>query len=185
MKLGSTTRRAFVAVVASSLAFGALAGQASAADAPQSNGDAARAQLDRQIDSVLANTTGGKRVGANQIVWEQRGATMTFPMPGETRARAAGEERDPNCPTGRVCLFKDSRFSGIRLSFYKCKFEKLRWYDFTNVTSSWVNAQTGHAYSQLDYWDGSKVRPLHGMVPVTGVSFGTAKNDKADFLRVC
>lgn len=194
MKLGSKMRRAFVAVVACGMACGGLAGQASATDVPQSNGGtdltpaADRAQLDRQIDSVLASTTGGTRVGANQIAWAGRGVILTLPMPGEETARAAGEKstRFPYCPRGRVCLFMDSMYKGARLTLYKCGFVKLRHHNFTNITSSWVNAQTGKAYSQLDYWDGSKVRPMDGMVPTTAHSFGTSwKNDKADFVRVC
>ncbi|MBK3597027.1 MULTISPECIES: peptidase inhibitor family I36 protein [Streptomyces] len=40
-------------------------------------------ELQQQIDTVLANTTGGVQISLNEIAWEGGQAIMSFPLPGE------------------------------------------------------------------------------------------------------
>ncbi|MET8978032.1 hypothetical protein ABZX85_20705 [Streptomyces sp. NPDC004539] len=49
------------------------------------------AGLERQIDRQMTITPGGKQIGVNQIAWRGGNAVMTFPLPGEKRARAVDE----------------------------------------------------------------------------------------------
>lgn len=150
---------------------------------------AERQQVDAEVTQTMRRTQGGVRVGLNQIAWPDKGAVMTIPLPGEKRARAADQPvgtRSKGCSYKHVCLYDYGDFEGKELEFYKCKFQKLRWYDFTNRTSSWVNNQTGNAKSTLSYWTGSKVASLESLwAPSYEEYLSGSKNNRADFVRVC
>lgn len=142
-----------------------------------------RDRLDAQVERTLQNSRpGGKRVAPDTIVWEDQGAILNFPVNGKVR------DYGSQGLDGRVRLWQDAGYSGRRLTFVKCKFQKLRWYNFTNKTSSWRNTQTGGAESRLYYWNGSKVKFMDSLAPGEQHSWTWSNhplNDKADFLRVC
>lgn len=156
--------------------------------APQGDLELTRAQrvrLDTAVERTLSNSRpGGVRVAPDTIVWKDRGVVMTFPVNGKTREVSSGTGPMAD---GRVKLYDGYQFNGRRLSFYYCNFEKLRWYDFTNKTSSWVNSQYDHDWTSLYYWTGSKVKYLDGKFAVSSVVYlpGNLKNNRTDFVEVC
>lgn len=186
-------------IAAGALAVTALAGSASSDErgAPDDADrtiastitTAERAQVNTEVAETMRKAPGGERVGLNQIAWPDKGAVMTIPLPGEKRARAADEPigtRGDGCTYKRVCLYDYGDFEGRELEFYTCKFQKLRWYDFTNRTSSWANNQTSGTISELYYWTGSKVAYLTGLYAGGFDEYlGGSDNNRADFLHVC
>ena len=194
MKYMTTMARVGLGVASGALAATALAGQASAAEpSDEASGERSslsateRAELDSDVSETLQNTNGGKRISPNQIAWKGGDVVMTFPLPGEKRARTLDEPigtQGAGCEHGEVCLYEDAGWKGRQLTFYKCEFEKLRWYNFTNQTSSWINDQTKGTRSTLYYWDGKKVRHMTSLVAKSWES-QVDDNDRADFVRVC
>lgn len=145
---------------------------------------AERASLDARAERTLRNSkAGGKRVAPDTIVWENEGAILTLDVNGARRTPRAAAAED-----GTVRLYEHANFKGRELTFVKCKFQKLRWYDFTNEVSSWKNQQTGGADSFLHYWDGSNVQLLDHLDPGKAGNWEYSNhplNDRADFLTVC
>ncbi|UYM06574.1 peptidase inhibitor family I36 protein [Solicola gregarius] len=197
MKSITTYARLGLGIAAGALALTSFAGSASADEPAATSGtdrtiastltSAERAQVNAEVAETMRKAPGGERIGLNQIAWPEKGAVMTIPLPGETRARAADKpigSRDDGCDYGRVCLWEDEVLEGRSLEFYKCKFQKLRWYDFTNKTSSWVNNQTDGTKSTLYYWTGSKVRSM-AQLTAWNYQYYVIPDNKADFLRVC
>lgn len=195
----TTIGRIGLGVASGALAAAALTGQASAAQ-PDTTTDADRTiastltmaerdQVNAEVAQTLRETKGGERIGLNQIAWPHKGAVMTIPLPGEKRARAADQPvgtRSKGCSYKHVCLYDYVDFEGRELEFYECKFQKLRWYDFTNRTSSWVNNQSDYEKSTLYYWTGSEVATLDELwAPSYEEYLAGSKYDRADFVRVC
>ena len=146
-----------------------------------------RHQMDAEVARTLQNTTGGKRISLNQIAWPEKGAIMTIPLPGEKRARAANQPIDTKalCDYKYACLFSDTGYTGRKVSFKKCSFQKLRWFTFTNKTSSWINNQTKGTKATLYYWTGSKVKTMTSLVAEDALSYLYPNDNRADFIRPC
>jgi hypothetical protein len=150
--------------------------------------EAQRATLDSQIADRLSSTRGGTRISVNQISWHDGGVVLTLPLPGESRARDLTASRVANgpCAYERVCLWSGFQKSGEKLSFYTCAYRKLRHYDFTNRTTTWENHQSGRTLTRLDYWTGSRTKPLDALSVGSWRDFsGTSRDNRADFLKVC
>lgn len=186
-------------IAAGALALASLVGPASADEpAPKADTDrtiastlttAERAQVNAEVADKLRKAPGGERISFNQIVWPEKGAVLTLALPGEKRARAADQAvgtRDEGCSYKHVCLYQYGGFEGDEIEFYECKFQKLRWYDWTNRTSSWVNNQSDYEKSTLYYWTGSKVATLDELwAPSYDEYLSGSKDNRADFVRVC
>lgn len=144
-----------------------------------------KADLDTRADEALRNSKpGGERIAPDKIAWDDGDVVLTLAINGKAR------DNRPAGPDGRVYLYDNLDFTGDSLSFYECKYQKLRWYDFTNKTSSWINNQYKSQYSQLQLWSGSEVYMLDAGLAVysrvlAGEGGGDYYNNKADFLDVC
>lgn len=188
--------RVAVAIAGGAVAATSLAGYSSAAE-PESNGSertiastltsAERAQVNDEVAETMRKTPGGKRISLNQIAWPDKGAVMTIPLPGEQRARAANQPIGTKdlCDYLHACLFSDSGYTGRKVTFKKCGFQKLRWFNFTNKTSSWINNQTKGTKATLYYWTGKKVKKLTSLVAEDGQSYMLDDDNRADFIRAC
>lgn len=146
--------------------------------------------LDQQIADQLKLAPGGERISVNQIAWKRDGldpVIMTFPLPGERIARAAGEPATalgvPNCNYEGVCLWDFTNFEGTRLGpFYACRTETLANYGFANRTESWHNNQTPNTKS----WLVQNGQILMDMIPNSKVSHvGVYNVNRATHLTVC
>lgn len=142
-----------------------------------------RDRLDARAAKTLRNSrAGGVRVAPDTIVWKEQGAILNLAVDGKAR------DYESTALDGRVRVWEHAGFGGDRLTFVKCKFQKFRWYNFTNKVSSWRNTQYGGAVSRLHYWDGSSVKFLDSLYPGQSNSWhwsNSRYNDRADFLRVC
>ncbi|MCP3821226.1 peptidase inhibitor family I36 protein [Streptomyces sp. A3M-1-3] len=148
------------------------------------------AGLQKQIDKQLATTPGGKQIGVNQIAWRGGKAVMTFPLPGEKKARAVGEAAvplgSPNCRYAWTCLYEHSNWDGRRLTWSDCNFENLADWGFNDQTTSWHNNQTRGTRTTVYNWTGSSWAQLwQSTAPSSSANVGSANNDKADGLWVC
>lgn len=193
--ISSWQRRVVASIAGGIFAITPLAGPATAApvDEAESNLQVTTTQqqeLDRQVAEQLKLTPGGKRISVNQIAWQRDGAEpviMTFPVPGERIARAAGELitplGTPNCNYEGVCLWDYTNFEGKRLGpFYACRTENLANFGFANRTESWHNNQTPNTKS----WLIQNGQILMDMIPNSKVSHvGVYNVNRATHLTVC
>ncbi|WP_371575374.1 hypothetical protein [Streptomyces sp. NBC_01314] len=148
------------------------------------------ADLQRQIDKQMAVTPGGEQIGVNQVAWRDGKAVMTFPLPGEKKARAVNEPRGtlgtPNCSYLWTCLYEHSNFDGRRLTWSDCNFENLSNWGFIDQTTSWHNNQSRGTQTHVYNWTGSSWALLWtSTAPSSSSNVGSANNDKADGLWVC
>ncbi|OEJ24875.1 hypothetical protein BGM19_26130 [Streptomyces agglomeratus] len=148
------------------------------------------AGLQKQIDQQLATTPGGEQTGVNEISWRGGKAVMTFPLPGEKRARAVNEPLGalgtPNCNYAWTCLYEHANFDGRRLTWSDCNFENLANWGFNDKTTSWHNNQTRGTQTHVYNWTGSSWALLWtSTAPSSSSNVGSANNDKADGLWVC
>ncbi|WP_455359358.1 peptidase inhibitor family I36 protein [Streptomyces sp. SYSU K21746] len=148
------------------------------------------AGLQKQIDQQLATTPGGKQIGVNQVAWRGGKAVMTFPLPGEKQARAAGEAAGPlgtpNCRYLWTCLYEHSNYDGRRLTWSDCNFENLANWGFNDQTTSWHNNQSRGTRTTVYNWTGTAWAVLWASTaPSSSSNVGAANNDKADGLWVC
>ncbi len=148
------------------------------------------AGLQKQIDKQLATTPGGRQIGVNQVAWRGGKAVMTFPLPGEKRARTVNEPvgtlGTPNCSYAWTCLYEHRNFEGRRLTWSDCNFENLANWGFNDKTTSWHNNQTRGTQTHVYNWSGSSwVRLWTSTAPSSSSYVGNANNDKADGLWVC
>ncbi|MFJ6798223.1 hypothetical protein [Streptomyces sp. NPDC091268] len=162
--------------------------QAQAARAGLSGSEAA--ELGARIDRQLALVPGGKRIGLNQAAWRGGKAVMTWPLPGEAKARAVDEPSvalgSPNCAYGWTCLYEHANFDGRRLTWSDCAFENLADWGFSDKTTSWHNNQSGGAVTSVFNWTGSNWEQLwSSAAPASSSYVGSGANDRADGLWVC
>lgn len=148
------------------------------------------AELQRRIDEQMERTPGGEQTGVNQIAWRGGKAVMTFPLPGEKKARAVDETLGPlgtpNCSYLWTCLYEHSNFDGRRLTWSDCNFENLANWGFNDQTTSWHNNQSRGTRTHVYNWTGSSWALLWTSTAPSSSSYvGSANNDKADGLRVC
>ncbi|MGJ7414590.1 peptidase inhibitor family I36 protein [Streptomyces cinereoruber] len=146
--------------------------------------------LQRQIDKQMKITPGGKQIGVNQIAWRGGKAVMTFPLPGEKRARSVDETfgalGTPNCSYLWTCLYEHSNFDGRRLTWSDCNFENLANWGFNDQTTSWHNNQSRGTQTRVYNWTGSSWALMWtSTAPSSSSNVGSANNDKADGLWVC
>ncbi|MFD9334160.1 peptidase inhibitor family I36 protein [Streptomyces sp. NPDC060028] len=148
------------------------------------------AGLQKQIDEQLAQTPGGKRIGLNQAAWRDGKAVMTWPLPGETKARAVNEPSaalgSPNCSYGWTCLYEHANYDGRRLTWSDCNFENLATWGFNDKATSWHNNQTNGTITTVYNWTGSYWEQLWASTaPSASSNVGSWANDRADGLWVC
>jgi hypothetical protein len=188
-------RRLMTATAVGLIAITPLTGPAAAAPVDEAGPGlqvtkAQELELDRQIAEQLKIAPGGKRISVNQIAWARDGAEpviMTFPVPGERIARAAGEPitplGTPNCNYEGVCLWDFTNFEGSRVGpFYACRTENLANHGFANRTESWQNNQTPNTKS----WLVQNGQILMDMIPNSKVSHvGVYNVNRATHLTVC
>lgn len=140
-----------------------------------------RAALDSRAAEVLREAKpGGKRVAPDTIIWDDGDVVLTLAIDGKAREYSSPAARD-----GNVYLYDGIYFNGDRLALSACRFEKLRWYDWTNKTSSWKNNQYGNALAKVFYWDGHSVIHLDAGTPGYMTSFQTYQTNIVDFVRPC
>ncbi|MCX4545561.1 peptidase inhibitor family I36 protein [Streptomyces sp. NBC_01565] len=148
------------------------------------------AGLRQQIDEQLARTPGGKQIGLNQVSWRGGKAIMTFPLPGEGKARAVNESAvalgSPNCGYGWTCLYEHSNFDGRRLTWSDCNFEDLGNWGFNDRATSWHNNQTQGTKTWVYNWAGDSWQLLwESTAPSSSSNVDGWANDRADGIRVC
>ncbi|MGW0232865.1 peptidase inhibitor family I36 protein [Streptomyces sp. NPDC002996] len=148
------------------------------------------ADLQKQIDEQMAATPGGKQIGVNQVSWRDGNAVMTWPLPGEKKARAVDEPigalGSPNCSYAWTCLYEHRDFDGRRLTWSDCAFVNLANWSFNDKTSSWHNNQTSGTQTHVYNWTGSSWSRLWTSTAPSWSSYvGNTNNDKADGLWVC
>lgn len=148
------------------------------------------AGLQKQIDKQLAQTPGGKRISLNQASWRGGKAVMTWPLPGEAKARGVNEPAaalgSPNCSYAWTCLYEHDQYNGRRLTWSDCNFENLANWGFNDQTSSWHNNQTRGTKTHVYNWNGSAWDLLWvSTAPSSSSYVGNYANDKADGLWVC
>ncbi|MFD7893702.1 peptidase inhibitor family I36 protein [Streptomyces sp. NPDC059743] len=163
-----------------------------AAQAAQAGLDKAEAAgLQRQIDAQLSIAPGGKQTGVNEISWRGGRTVMTFPLPGEKKARAVGEAfaptGTPNCSRLWTCLYEHANFDGRRLTWSDCDFVNLADWGFNDQTTSWHNNQSTGTRTYVYNWNGVNAWVLlwTSTAPSSSSNVGSANNDKADGLQVC
>lgn len=147
-------------------------------------------KLQGQIDKQMAMTPGGKQIGVNQVSWRDGKVVMTFPLPGEKKARAVNEPLGalgtPNCSYLWTCLYEHANFDGRRLTWSDCNFENLADWGFNDKTTSWHNNQSRGTQTHVYNWTGSSWALLWtSTAPSSSSNVGAANNDKADGLWVC
>ncbi len=190
-----------VALAAAAMAVMGLAGPTSASTSaqPAFAAQAARAGLDkaeaaglqRQVDAQLAAVPGGEQTGLNEISWRGGKAVMTFPLPGEKKARAVGEAfapaGSPNCSYLWTCLYEHANFDGRRLTWSDCDFVNLADWGFNDQTTSWHNNQSSGTQTTVYNWNGVNAWVVlwTSTAPSSSSNVGSANNDKADGLWVC
>ncbi|MFC4472838.1 hypothetical protein ACFPH6_51745, partial [Streptomyces xiangluensis] len=112
--------------------------------------------LQKEVDTYLAKT-GGIQISANQI--DLHGATLSVPVPGETRPRSFGTS-DVHCENGAdylyFCAYQFRDFNGANIAWKACGVEKfIPW----NVEGSWDNAQTEGTRARIYYLNSSALTP--------------------------
>jgi hypothetical protein len=148
-------------------ALGAHAGPAAASEAGQypRHPFAAQAQgagltaaqaraLQAEVDAIVA-ARGGTQIAANRVRWAGGGGDTTVPLPGETRARAAGGAF--GCDYQYFCVFEQQHYQGQMHSFYHC-----RDYSVPYNFNSYENNQTGHTKAVFKYHDWSVIHVTPG-----------------------
>ncbi|GAA3380818.1 hypothetical protein GCM10020367_69620 [Streptomyces sannanensis] len=148
------------------------------------------AELQRQVDKQMATTPGGKQIGVNQIAWRGGKAVMTFPLPGEKKARAVDEPfsamGSPNCSYKWTCLYEHSNFDGRRLTWSDCGgILDLSDWGFSDQTTSWHNNQTSGTKTRVYNWTGAWTLLWTSTAPSSSSNVGSTNNDKADGIDVC
>lgn len=149
------------------------------------------AGLQKQIDALLAKTTGGEQIGVNQVSWRGGKTVMTFPLPGQKQARAINESvgtlGSPNCSKYYTCLYEHRDFGGRRLSWQDCAFHDLSDFNFNDKTSSYHNNQSNGTETKVANWQnpGAWFHLWTSVAPSSSSYVGDSKNDKADGIRVC
>lgn len=178
---------AFIASLA--LAVAGLASPAAAAPPSPGPGFWTVADVQRQVDDKMRLAPGGRKVGQNKIVWEKRGVTMEFAMPGQTRGPGS-------CPYLYSCLYGDWGFNDgadvtpWQLSFYYCSLEDLGNWGVRNQASSVVNNQTAGTRTWLHRYRNESV-PSQGyiqlwMAPAYHADEDlTPSNDVVDLIDPC
>jgi Peptidase inhibitor family I36 len=112
-------------------------------------GDARATSLDREVRSALEDgPPGGKRIGANQIVWAKRGVTMTVAARGKMVPVNYRE-----CPRLYVCLWQDRDATGRRIQFKEYGTYRLRAWGMSGRkgASSYYNHQCCLAGAELGF----------------------------------
>ncbi|MGW6705083.1 peptidase inhibitor family I36 protein [Streptomyces sp. NPDC054956] len=195
-----TSTKFSVALAAGALAVFGLSGTSSAqstldatiaAQAEQAGLSSSEvAGLQKQIDEQLALTPGGKQISLNQASWRDGKAVMTWPLPGETKARGVNEPAaalgSPNCSYQWTCLYEHDQWNGRRLTWSDCNFENLANWGFNDQTSSWHNNQTNGTKTYVYNWTGSSWELLWTSTAPSASSYvGNWANDRADGLWVC
>lgn len=142
---------------------------------------AQKAELDDRAAEVLRGSKpGGERVAPDTIIWDEGDVVLTLAIDGKAREYSTPAARD-----GNVYLYDGIYFNGDRLALDACRFEKLRWYNWTNKTSSWKNNQYGNPIAKVYYWDGHSVIHLDAGPPGYSTSFQTYQTNIVDFVRPC
>jgi len=102
----------------------------------------------------------------------------------------ASAATDGNCPAGRVCLWEDADYEGVRLTFTQCDTDGDGDCDWTNLAplgfndqmSSWWNAKPVDARWAYDSSGGGTKRCLQ---PFTSLNWvGSADNDEASSVKI-
>ncbi|MGW0775907.1 peptidase inhibitor family I36 protein [Streptomyces sp. NPDC002835] len=148
------------------------------------------AGLQKQIDEQLEITPGGEQIGVNQVAWRDGKTIMTFPLPGEKKARAVGEPvttlGTANCSYTWTCLYEHASYEGRRLTWQDCAFNNLSTWGFNDKASSWHNNQTSGTVTRVYNWTGSSWSQIWSSTAPSRDSYvGSSDNDKADGIRVC
>lgn len=147
------------------------------------------AALQKQMDQQMALTPGGKQIGVNQVAWRDGKAVMTWPLPGETKARAVNEPAaalgSPNCSYLWTCLYEHDQWNGRRLTWSDCNFEQLSNWGFQDQATSWHNNQSRGTVTRVYNWVGSWQQLWASTAPSSSSNVGSWANDKADAIRVC
>lgn len=156
-----TTKRTMALLSGMALAIGVGNGAAVAADqtAPSSEsvyaaeagaaGLSARqaGQLQNRVDARLANLkVPAQQVSYNEIRTTDGSASITLSSPGVSA--------DSSCSYTYLCLWAGAKWSGDKLSFFKCEFRDLGDYGFDNRLTSYKNNQSSGTRAKFYNWEG-------------------------------
>ncbi|MEU1883302.1 hypothetical protein ABZ470_38860 [Streptosporangium sp. NPDC020072] len=134
------------------------------------------ADLAGKIDKHIARY-GGQRRGANQIVWSDKGAVMTFPTPVKATARTAYARIA--CGYGDYCLYQHAlwdREGGAMIAFYEYGLHQLADFGWQDITSALENNQSDRAGGAI-YDDATTLNRSRAWYKADALGSG---NDRAD-----
>ncbi|GAA1870190.1 hypothetical protein [Myceligenerans crystallogenes] len=147
--------------------------------------DAARAELQSDIDSILRKHPGGQQISVNEVAWEDGDVVLTLPLPGQRTASALAAAGTRDCPYLHTCLYDDIDWGYPRLALYSCEYiEDLGDYGFDNITTSYHNNQSGNAATRVwDYDEGPGL--WTSFAPSSSSYVGATKTDRASAVDPC
>jgi hypothetical protein len=136
------------------------------------------ADLDRNLDDI-ANQTGGARVSATQVSWQQGTVILDAAPTQASTLRLFGSWH--GCPKGWFCFYQHEKWGGRMLRFSNCPPGGLAQYftdyGFENQTTSWTVNRSLNFVNVNDFasnlWNESAFSASSNV--------GTARNDRADY----